>query len=158
MNEYVKNCLLLSFELHATEDWKPALDYATEDLLEARKQLKFGTDAALQLMVFDLLGLRARCAARLNTPAEADEAFRDAIRFYKSFIEKRESGNEDFGMDLAVEFLKYLKEQNRQHTAEADIVRTSAVGWLETARRHTTPDSPEPQEYGEWQRKLDDTM
>ena len=56
VNEYVKNCLLLSFALHATEDWKPALDYATEGVLEVRKQLKFGTDAALQLMVFDLLG------------------------------------------------------------------------------------------------------
>ena len=143
--------------MHATEDWKPALDFATEGLLEARKHLKFGTDAALQLMVFDLLGLRARCAARLNTPAEADEAFRDAIRFYKSFIEKRESGKVDFGMDLAVEFLKYLKEQNRQYTAEADIVRTSAVGWLETARRHTKPDSPERKKVGDWQRKLDDT-
>jgi tetratricopeptide (TPR) repeat protein len=156
VNEYVKNCLVLSFELHTTNDWKPALEYALEGIPEARKQLSKGTDTQLQLLLFDLLNLQALCQVKLDKPAEAEAAFQDAIEHFASLQSKSESYNVGPGVETVLELLKLLKGQNRLHSAEAEAARATALGWLESARQRTQPASPERRNIGEWTKKLDD--
>jgi tetratricopeptide (TPR) repeat protein len=156
VNEYVKNCLVLSFELHTTNDWKPALEYALEGIPEARKQLSKGTDTQLQLLLFDLLNLQALCQVKLDKPAEAEAVFQDAIKLFTSLQAKSESYNVGPGVETVLELLKLLKEQNRLRSAEAEAARTTARGWLESARQRTQPASPERRSVEEWTKKLDD--